>query len=154
MTGLVEEEGWRRRKRRRMGFRELPPPVSPRTHIRIFTRFTKTPIQLNPAAKEQTPQLPSTEAHDPSTPQHQQVPAPCPSRPQPRPDGVFRGSDLVDWLVERGLCAGRAEAQLYGERLLRGGVLVQLTGLHSFRDEVTLWYQFTQGGGEGRSQDT
>ncbi|XP_053292431.1 LOW QUALITY PROTEIN: integral membrane protein GPR155 [Pleuronectes platessa] len=104
--------------------------------------------------EEQIPQLPSNEAHDPSTPQHQQVPAPCPSRPQPRPDGVFRGSDLVDWLVERGLCAGRAEAQLYGERLQRGGVLDQLTGLHSFRDEVTLWYQFTQGGGEGRSQDT
>ncbi|XP_034464215.1 integral membrane protein GPR155 isoform X1 [Hippoglossus hippoglossus] len=105
--------------------------------------------------EEQIPQLPSDEAHDPATPQHrhQQVPASCPSRPQPRPEGVFRGSDLVDWLVERGLCAGRAEAQLYGDRLQRGGVFDPLTGRHSFRDEVTLLYHFTQGGGEGRSQD-
>ncbi|XP_034463334.1 integral membrane protein GPR155-like [Hippoglossus hippoglossus] len=101
--------------------------------------------------EEQIPQLPSDEAHDPATPQHrhQQVPASCPSRPQPRPEGVFRGSDLVDWLVERGLCAGRAEAQLYGDRLQRGGVFDPLTGRHSFRDEVTLLYHFTQGEGRG-----
>uniref|UniRef100_A0A8D3BMA5 DEP domain-containing protein n=1 Tax=Scophthalmus maximus TaxID=52904 RepID=A0A8D3BMA5_SCOMX len=41
---------------------------------------------------------------------------------------AFRGSDLVDWLVERGLCAGRAEAQLYGARLQRGGVLDRPAG--------------------------
>uniref|UniRef100_A0A671U4W4 G protein-coupled receptor 155 n=1 Tax=Sparus aurata TaxID=8175 RepID=A0A671U4W4_SPAAU len=66
---------------------------------------------------------------------------------------VFRGSDLVDWLVERGLCAGRAEAQLYGVRLQLGGVLDHLTGQHSFRDEPTLLYQFTQGRGEGWSRN-
>uniref|UniRef100_A0AAX7T344 G protein-coupled receptor 155b n=1 Tax=Astatotilapia calliptera TaxID=8154 RepID=A0AAX7T344_ASTCA len=50
-------------------------------------------------------------------------------------------SDLVDWLVERGLSAGRAEAQLYGARLQRGGVL---TGQHSFKDEPNFLYHFTQ----------
>uniref|UniRef100_A0AAX7UKC5 DEP domain-containing protein n=1 Tax=Astatotilapia calliptera TaxID=8154 RepID=A0AAX7UKC5_ASTCA len=49
--------------------------------------------------------------------------------------------DLVDWLVERGLSAGRAEAQLYGARLQRGGVL---TGQHSFKDEPNFLYHFTQ----------
>ncbi|XP_030298226.1 integral membrane protein GPR155 isoform X1 [Sparus aurata] len=68
-------------------------------------------------------------------------------------ESVFRGSDLVDWLVERGLCAGRAEAQLYGVRLQLGGVLDHLTGQHSFRDEPTLLYQFTQGRGEGWSRN-
>uniref|UniRef100_A0A4W6BVH4 G protein-coupled receptor 155 n=1 Tax=Lates calcarifer TaxID=8187 RepID=A0A4W6BVH4_LATCA len=48
---------------------------------------------------------------------------------------VFRGSDLVAWLVERGLCVGRAEAQLYGIRLQQGRVLDHLTGQHSFRDD-------------------
>uniref|UniRef100_A0A4W6BMW2 G protein-coupled receptor 155 n=1 Tax=Lates calcarifer TaxID=8187 RepID=A0A4W6BMW2_LATCA len=55
---------------------------------------------------------------------------------------VFRGSDLVAWLVERGLCVGRAEAQLYGIRLQQGRVLDHLTGQHSFRDDVTLLYHF------------
>uniref|UniRef100_A0A7N8YJ61 G protein-coupled receptor 155b n=1 Tax=Mastacembelus armatus TaxID=205130 RepID=A0A7N8YJ61_9TELE len=59
-------------------------------------------------------------------------------------DGVFRGSDLVDWLVERGLCAGRAEAQLYGIRLQQGGVIDHLTGQYSFRDIPTLLYRFIQ----------
>lgn len=68
-------------------------------------------------------------------------------------ESVFRGSDLVDWLVERGLCAGRPEAQLYGVRLQLGGVLDHLTGQHSFRDEPTLLYQFTQGRGEGWSRN-
>uniref|UniRef100_A0A669EU33 G protein-coupled receptor 155 n=1 Tax=Oreochromis niloticus TaxID=8128 RepID=A0A669EU33_ORENI len=50
-------------------------------------------------------------------------------------------SDLVEWLVERGLSAGRAEAQLYGARLQRGGLL---TGQHSFKDEPNFLYHFTQ----------
>ncbi|XP_019949740.2 lysosomal cholesterol signaling protein isoform X1 [Paralichthys olivaceus] len=104
--------------------------------------------------EEQIPQLPSNQAYDPANPQHQHVPASNTSCPQSRPESVFRGSDLVDWLVERGLCAGRAEAQLYGERLQRGGVLDHLRGRHSFRDEVTLLYHFTHERGEGRSQDT
>uniref|UniRef100_A0A669C0S9 G protein-coupled receptor 155 n=1 Tax=Oreochromis niloticus TaxID=8128 RepID=A0A669C0S9_ORENI len=52
-------------------------------------------------------------------------------------------SDLVEWLVERGLSAGRAEAQLYGARLQRGGLL---TGQHSFKDEPNFLYHFTQSG--------
>uniref|UniRef100_A0A3B4WX35 G protein-coupled receptor 155 n=1 Tax=Seriola lalandi dorsalis TaxID=1841481 RepID=A0A3B4WX35_SERLL len=66
---------------------------------------------------------------------------------------AFRGSDLVDWLVERGLCAGRTEAELYGVRLQQGGVLDHLTGRHSFRDEVTLLYHFPQERGEGWCQN-
>uniref|UniRef100_A0A4W6BV59 G protein-coupled receptor 155 n=1 Tax=Lates calcarifer TaxID=8187 RepID=A0A4W6BV59_LATCA len=65
---------------------------------------------------------------------------------------VFRGSDLVAWLVERGLCVGRAEAQLYGIRLQQGRVLDHLTGQHSFRDDVTLLYHFAQGRRERWSQ--
>uniref|UniRef100_A0A8D2ZKT2 DEP domain-containing protein n=1 Tax=Scophthalmus maximus TaxID=52904 RepID=A0A8D2ZKT2_SCOMX len=60
---------------------------------------------------------------------------------------AFRGSDLVDWLVERGLCAGRAEAQLYGARLQRGGVLDRPAGRLGFRDQASLLYHFTGGGG-------
>uniref|UniRef100_A0A3Q0S354 G protein-coupled receptor 155 n=1 Tax=Amphilophus citrinellus TaxID=61819 RepID=A0A3Q0S354_AMPCI len=61
--------------------------------------------------------------------------------PQPHLENVFRGSDLVDWLVDRGLCAGRAEAQLYGARLQQGGVF---TGQHRFRDEPNFLYRFPQ----------
>ncbi|KAL3971761.1 DNA excision repair protein ERCC-4 [Sarotherodon galilaeus] len=61
--------------------------------------------------------------------------------PQSHIENVFRGSDLVEWLVERGLSTGRAEAQLYGARLQRGGVL---TGQHSFKDEPNFLYHFTQ----------
>uniref|UniRef100_A0A673CVE9 G protein-coupled receptor 155b n=1 Tax=Sphaeramia orbicularis TaxID=375764 RepID=A0A673CVE9_9TELE len=64
--------------------------------------------------------------------------------PQTHLKNVFRGSDLVDWLLERGLCAGRGEAQIYGGRLQRGGVLDHLTAQHRFRDEATLLYYFTQ----------
>lgn len=64
---------------------------------------------------------------------------------QPHLESVFRGSDLVDWLIERGLCAGRAEAQSYGVRLQQGGVLDHLTSQYSFRDVPTLLYHFTQG---------
>uniref|UniRef100_A0A8C9Z9V6 G protein-coupled receptor 155 n=1 Tax=Sander lucioperca TaxID=283035 RepID=A0A8C9Z9V6_SANLU len=52
--------------------------------------------------------------------------------------------DLVDWLVIRGLCAGRAEARQYGVRLQQGGILAHLTGQHSFRDEPSLLYHFTR----------
>ncbi|KAF6717740.1 Integral membrane protein GPR155 [Oryzias melastigma] len=69
------------------------------------------------------------------------------SPPPPHPQQVFQGSDLVDWLVERGLCSGRTEAELYGVRLQQGGVLRRLTGQQSFRDELGLLYHFTQEGG-------
>uniref|UniRef100_A0A3B5M3E2 Uncharacterized protein n=1 Tax=Xiphophorus couchianus TaxID=32473 RepID=A0A3B5M3E2_9TELE len=45
---------------------------------------------------------------------------------------VFRGSDLVDWLTEQGLCARWTEAKHYGVRQ------------QSFRDEPTLTYYFLQ----------
>lgn len=65
----------------------------------------------------------------------------------------FRGSDLVDWLLERGLCAGRIEGELYGVRLQRGGVLDHVTGEHGFRDEPSLLYRFTQGKDETEEED-
>uniref|UniRef100_A0A8C7YEW8 G protein-coupled receptor 155b n=1 Tax=Oryzias sinensis TaxID=183150 RepID=A0A8C7YEW8_9TELE len=64
-----------------------------------------------------------------------------------QPQQLFQSSDLVNWLVERGLCSGRAEGELYGIRLQRGGVLRRLTGQQSFRDELGLLYHFTQEGG-------
>lgn len=81
---------------------------------------------------------------------HQHAPSPAVTsprphrRPQTRLKSVFRGSDLVDWLLQRGLCAGRGEAQIYGARLQRGGVLDHLTGQHRFRDEAALLYYFSQ----------
>ncbi|XP_056251698.1 integral membrane protein GPR155 isoform X1 [Seriola aureovittata] len=101
--------------------------------------------------EEQISQHRSNQAHDPVDPQHlhQHGPASFPSHLE----SAFRGSDLVDWLVERGLCAGRTEAKLYGVRLQQGGVLDHLTGRHSFRDEVTLLYHFPQERGEGWCQN-
>ncbi|XP_037536299.1 integral membrane protein GPR155 [Nematolebias whitei] len=81
--------------------------------------------------KEEIPELHSDQVHSPT---------------QSSPEGVFGGSNLVDWLVERGLCSGRDEAKLYGGRLLQGGVFSHLTGLQSFRDEPSLLYHFTVGG--------
>ncbi|KAL3050621.1 hypothetical protein OYC64_012610 [Pagothenia borchgrevinki] len=56
-------------------------------------------------------------------------------------ESVFRGSDLVDWLVSRGLCSERTDAILYGVRLQRGGVLDRQ---HRFRDKPSLMYCFTE----------
>lgn len=68
-----------------------------------------------------------------------------PCRQQTRLESVFCGSDLVDWVMERGLSAGRADARLYGVRLQLGGVLHPLTGQHRFQDESTVLYSFTHG---------
>ncbi|XP_070772579.1 lysosomal cholesterol signaling protein [Enoplosus armatus] len=99
--------------------------------------------------EEQISQLQSNQAHDPANPHHLHQ---HDLHPQSHFESVFRGSDLVGWLVERGLCAGRAEAQLYGVRLQQGGVLDHLTGRHSFRDKLTLLYHFTQGGEREREE--
>lgn len=67
---------------------------------------------------------------------------------QPPPsfsESVFRGSDLVHWLVERGLSAGRAEAELYCVRLQQGGVIDHLGGKGSSVGEPNLLYCFTEG---------
>uniref|UniRef100_A0A3P8SLT1 G protein-coupled receptor 155 n=1 Tax=Amphiprion percula TaxID=161767 RepID=A0A3P8SLT1_AMPPE len=66
---------------------------------------------------------------------------------------VFRGCDLVDWLLERGLCSGRIEAEIYGVHLQHGGVLDHLTGQHCFRDEPTLLYCFIPGKDEPKEED-
>lgn len=90
------------------------------------------------------PDAPGTSLdHEPTNSQHGNASSPPQFHqyPQSHLENVFRGSDLVDWLVERGLSAGRAEAQLYGARLQRGGVL---TGQHSFKDEPNFLYHFTQ----------
>uniref|UniRef100_A0A668ABH4 G protein-coupled receptor 155 n=1 Tax=Myripristis murdjan TaxID=586833 RepID=A0A668ABH4_9TELE len=63
--------------------------------------------------------------------------------------GLFPGSDLVDWLVGRGLCADRGEARLYGGQLQQGGVLHHLTHEFGFKDDPTLLYCFTQQRGAG-----
>ncbi|XP_049927612.1 integral membrane protein GPR155-like isoform X1 [Epinephelus moara] len=103
--------------------------------------------------EEQTPQLQSN--HDPAGPRHLHQHGLSSSPPhlhQSCVQSVFQGSDLVDWLLERGLCAGRAEAQLYGVRLQQGGVLHHLTGQRRFRDEPSLLYCFTQGAERGRAE--
>ncbi|XP_056902638.1 integral membrane protein GPR155 isoform X1 [Takifugu flavidus] len=75
---------------------------------------------------------------------HQQDSSPSPPcQRQAQSESVFRGSDLVEWLIERGLCAGRAEARRYGVRLQLGGVLDHLTGHRRFQDEPTLLFYFT-----------
>ncbi|CAI5654797.1 unnamed protein product [Oreochromis niloticus] len=90
------------------------------------------------------PDAPETSLdYEPTNSQHGNAPSPPQFHqyPQSHIENVFRGSDLVEWLVERGLSAGRAEAQLYGARLQRGGLL---TGQHSFKDEPNFLYHFTQ----------
>lgn len=53
---------------------------------------------------------------------------------------VFRGSDLVEWLVEHGLCTGRGDALLYGRSLQLGRVI---EGQYSFTDQASAFYCFT-----------
>lgn len=111
--------------------------------------LSSTPHQ-EPASEQQAhipnPDVPEEQiSHDPANSHHQHGHASSSPQfhrhPQPHLENVFRGSDLVDWLVDRGLCAGRAEAQLYGARLQRGGVF---TGQHRFRDEPNFLYHFPQ----------
>ncbi|XP_022103953.1 integral membrane protein GPR155-like [Acanthaster planci] len=50
-------------------------------------------------------------------------------------DEVFRGVDLVDWLVEVGLAIDREAALVYGNRLLIGQVIAHADKMHGgFRD--------------------
>ncbi|NXE58344.1 GP155 protein, partial [Calcarius ornatus] len=55
--------------------------------------------------------------------------------------GIFFGCDLVSWLMQVGLASDRGEAVVYGDRLLRGGVLQHITNELEFRDEY-LYYRF------------
>ncbi|KAJ6660740.1 hypothetical protein lerEdw1_017366 [Lerista edwardsae] len=55
--------------------------------------------------------------------------------------GVFFGCDLVDWLIEVGLALDRGGAVVYGDRLVKGGIIQHITNEFEFRDE-RLHYRF------------
>uniref|UniRef100_A0A8D0DXJ1 G protein-coupled receptor 155 n=1 Tax=Salvator merianae TaxID=96440 RepID=A0A8D0DXJ1_SALMN len=55
--------------------------------------------------------------------------------------GVFFGCDLVNWLVEVGLAFDRGGAVVYGDRLVKGGVIQHISNDFEFRDEQ-LYYRF------------
>jgi hypothetical protein len=49
--------------------------------------------------------------------------------------GVFVGSDFVDWLLEKGLVRTREYATQYGQSLLCGRILTHVTHEHYFCDD-------------------
>lgn len=55
--------------------------------------------------------------------------------------GIFFGCDLVNWLMQVGLASDRGEAVVYGDRLLKGGIVQHITNEFEFRDEY-LYYRF------------
>ncbi|XP_074685247.1 lysosomal cholesterol signaling protein isoform X2 [Strix aluco] len=55
--------------------------------------------------------------------------------------GIFFGCDLVNWLIQVGLASDRGEAVMYGDRLMKGGVVQHITNEFEFRDEY-LYYRF------------
>ncbi|NXA64417.1 GP155 protein, partial [Mohoua ochrocephala] len=55
--------------------------------------------------------------------------------------GIFFGCDLVNWLMQVGLASDRGEAVVYGDRLLKGGVIQHIKNEFEFRDEY-LYYRF------------
>lgn len=55
--------------------------------------------------------------------------------------GVFFGCDLVNWLIEVGLALDRGGAVVYGDRLVKGGIIQHITNEFEFRDE-RLHYRF------------
>ncbi|NXJ11521.1 GP155 protein, partial [Odontophorus gujanensis] len=57
--------------------------------------------------------------------------------------GIFFGCDLVNWLIQVGLAYDRGEAVMYGDRLMKGGVIQHITNEFEFRDEY-LYYRFIQ----------
>jgi Domain found in Dishevelled, Egl-10, and Pleckstrin (DEP)/Regulator of G protein signaling domain len=52
----------------------------------------------------------------------------------------FKGTQLVDWLLETGYASNRAEAVSIGQRMLDVGVLKHVTDEHDFEDVTTLFY--------------
>ncbi|NXD63045.1 GP155 protein, partial [Eolophus roseicapillus] len=54
---------------------------------------------------------------------------------------IFFGCDLVNWLMQVGLASDRGEAVVYGDRLMKGGVIQHITNEFEFRDEY-LYYRF------------
>ncbi|XP_030849372.1 integral membrane protein GPR155 isoform X1 [Strongylocentrotus purpuratus] len=70
---------------------------------------------------------------------------------------VFRGLDLVDWLLEVGLAVGRSEATNYATRLLIGRILEHTHQEHHFHDNG-LFFRFVAdeeegGGGSGEGEE-
>ena len=57
-------------------------------------------------------------------------------------EGVFTGSDFVDWLVEKGLVRTREDGAQYGHSLLLGRVITHVTEEHYFYDD-NYFYRFT-----------
>ncbi|NXG63210.1 GP155 protein, partial [Hemiprocne comata] len=55
--------------------------------------------------------------------------------------GIFFGCDLVNWLMQVGLASDRGEAVVYGDRLMKGGIIQHITDEFEFRDEY-LYYRF------------
>ncbi|NWR93002.1 GP155 protein, partial [Furnarius figulus] len=55
--------------------------------------------------------------------------------------GIFFGCDLVNWLMQVGLASDRGEAVMYGDRLVKGGVVQHIANEFEFRDEY-LYYRF------------
>ncbi|XP_064018558.1 lysosomal cholesterol signaling protein [Pogoniulus pusillus] len=55
--------------------------------------------------------------------------------------GIFFGCDLVNWLMQVGLASDRGEAVMYGDRLMKGGIIQHITNEFEFRDEY-LYYRF------------
>lgn len=129
---------------------ELDPQEQLNPNVHGFLQSPQTPacllseIEHHPpiSTRDQVTQLQSHQGHR----LHQQdCSSNLPCQQQTHLECVFCGSDLVDWLMERGLSTGRADARLYGVRLQLGGVLDHLTGQHSFQDESTMLYYFTHG---------
>lgn len=127
---------------------DLDPQEQPNPDVHGFLQSPQPPARL----------LSETEHHPPIStcdqvtqlqfrPGHRLHQRDCSSSPpcqlQTHSEHVFCGSDLVDWLMERGLSAGRADARMYAVRLQLGRVLDHLTGQHSFQDESTMLYYFT-----------
>uniref|UniRef100_A0A6V7LQ70 DEP domain-containing protein n=1 Tax=Bracon brevicornis TaxID=1563983 RepID=A0A6V7LQ70_9HYME len=54
-------------------------------------------------------------------------------------EGVFTGSDLVDWLLDAGIAHNRDEAVRYGRCLLDSRVLYHIEGTHHFQDKNILY---------------
>lgn len=54
-------------------------------------------------------------------------------------EGVFSGSDLVNWLLEQRLVQNREEAVQYGRCLLESRVLHHIDGTHHFHDKNILY---------------
>lgn len=109
---------------------------------------TQSPPRPNLDSVQTEHQTEVHESHDPPTtqvltPDPEEQSNPVHHSQISDPQSVFRGSGLVDWLVERGLCSGRGDAELYGSYLQQGEVLDHVTGQHSFRDEASLLYYFT-----------